>query len=428
MSEDRHKLGEVLREAREAKGVDLPRVERDTKIRTRYLSALEGGDYRDLPGSVYTKGFLRNYGSYLGLDPEYLIDLYRLETSSASSERPRAALPPRPIARRRRALVVTPGAVMAILLTIGVGIFIAYLTWEFLTFAGTPELRITQPAGDVARHTDSTIVVEGVTAPDSVVRVEGAVENPTVTADGDGQFSVELRLRPGPNVIILTARDPVTGRDSEAIRRTVNLVAEEPIETPAPALAMTSPEHGASLSGPITIAGSTAPDATVTVSASGVAAAAPTFTIVTAAGEAVELPPAAVPEPPDPLTINAAADGSFTAEWQLPPGHWQLLVAPGIAEADATELEIIITPPAGLSGTLLVDDAPSYLEIDEDGQLMEDISGRNAAPGDRIDLAAQETIRVRAGNASAVRVVINGIEVGPMGGPGAVVEWQIRRE
>ena len=47
--------------ARERKGVDLYRAERDTKIRARYLAALERGEYRELPGAVYTKGFLRNY-------------------------------------------------------------------------------------------------------------------------------------------------------------------------------------------------------------------------------------------------------------------------------------------------------------------------------------------------------------------------------
>ena len=101
MTAEVHKLGDVLRSAREAKGVDLARVERDTKIRTRYLSALESGGYRDLPGAVYTKGFLRNYGLYLGLDPEYLVDLYRLESAAAGAERRRVATPPRPIAARR---------------------------------------------------------------------------------------------------------------------------------------------------------------------------------------------------------------------------------------------------------------------------------------------------------------------------------------
>ena len=98
-----HKLGEVLRAAREARGVDLARVERETKIRARYLTALETGDYRDLPGAVYTKGFLRNYGAYLGLDAEYLIDLYRLESSSTLSERVSVQPPPRPITARARA-------------------------------------------------------------------------------------------------------------------------------------------------------------------------------------------------------------------------------------------------------------------------------------------------------------------------------------
>src|SRR6266550_3666920 len=66
-------LPERLEAARERKGVDLNRAERDTKIRARYLSALERGEYRELPGAVYTKGFLRNYAVYLGLDPEEIV-------------------------------------------------------------------------------------------------------------------------------------------------------------------------------------------------------------------------------------------------------------------------------------------------------------------------------------------------------------------
>ena len=72
-------LPDRLVAARERKGVDLYRAERDTKIRARYLAALERGDYRELPGSVYTKGFLRNYAVYLGLDPEDVLRQWRRE-------------------------------------------------------------------------------------------------------------------------------------------------------------------------------------------------------------------------------------------------------------------------------------------------------------------------------------------------------------
>ena len=162
--EAQNKLGEVLRTAREARDVDLARVERDTKIRARYLQALEDGDYAELPGAVYTKGFLRNYGAYLGLDTEYLVDLYRLESSQPTSEKPTVPTPPRPISTRRsRPLVVTPGAIMAALLTVGVAIFIIYIALELVTFARTPDLEITaagrqrdrlRPAGvhDHRRH------------------------------------------------------------------------------------------------------------------------------------------------------------------------------------------------------------------------------------------------------------------------------------
>ena len=79
----RPSLPERLLAARERKGVDLYRAERDTKIRARYLAALERGDYRELPGAVYTKGFLRNYALYLGLDPDEVLLQWRRERGDA---------------------------------------------------------------------------------------------------------------------------------------------------------------------------------------------------------------------------------------------------------------------------------------------------------------------------------------------------------
>ena len=94
-------LPERLAAARERKGVDLYRAERDTKIRARYLAALEAGDYGELPGAVYTKGFLRNYALYLGLDPEDVIRQWRRERGDAT--RPGRARPRGPEAARRPA-------------------------------------------------------------------------------------------------------------------------------------------------------------------------------------------------------------------------------------------------------------------------------------------------------------------------------------
>jgi hypothetical protein len=63
--------------------------------------------------------------------------------------------------------------------------------------------------------------------------------------------------------------------------------------------------------------------------------------------------------------------------------------------------------------------------VEEDGTPISGVSGGISDPGDRISLTAQNQVRIRAGNAAAVRVTLNGLDLGAMGGSGAVVEWQI---
>lgn len=218
------KLGEVLRTAREAKFIDLARVERDTKIRAYYLTALERGDYRELPAAVYTKGFLRNYGLYLGLDPEYLVDLYRLESGS-SVDRPLSAIRPRPVTDRQgRPFVVSSGAVVAAILSILVLALVAYVVGELVIFGRTPELRITDPAGDVAGYTGLEYTIRGVTEPNSTITTAGLRQNPSATADGQGAFSITVPLVPGANVVTLVAKDPLTDRKTAPVRRTITVV------------------------------------------------------------------------------------------------------------------------------------------------------------------------------------------------------------
>jgi hypothetical protein len=71
------RIGNALKEARRRAGLDVRTVEQRTKIRTRYLRALESEDWGVLPGHAYVKGFLRTYANLLGLDGEALVDQYR---------------------------------------------------------------------------------------------------------------------------------------------------------------------------------------------------------------------------------------------------------------------------------------------------------------------------------------------------------------
>ena len=70
-------LGETLRQARLDKSVSLADAARDTRIRRGYLEALEAEDAASLPPPVYTRGFLRTYAEYLGLNAQAMVDLYQ---------------------------------------------------------------------------------------------------------------------------------------------------------------------------------------------------------------------------------------------------------------------------------------------------------------------------------------------------------------
>jgi cytoskeleton protein RodZ len=69
---DEAKIGQILEQARKARGLTLEEVEHATKIRKRYLVGLEREDYGVLPDAVYAQGFLKTYANYLGLDGDEL--------------------------------------------------------------------------------------------------------------------------------------------------------------------------------------------------------------------------------------------------------------------------------------------------------------------------------------------------------------------
>ena len=67
-------LGQQLREARLQKGMSLDDVQEMTKIRKRYLEAIEAGDYKVLPGSFYVRAFIKTYAEAVGLNPDELLE------------------------------------------------------------------------------------------------------------------------------------------------------------------------------------------------------------------------------------------------------------------------------------------------------------------------------------------------------------------
>jgi cytoskeleton protein RodZ len=118
-------IGNSLREARLRQGLELPRIETDTKIRGKYLRALEEERFEVLPGDTYVKGFLRTYAEYLGLDGQLYLDEYSSRFTTAEEPlAPQSSASTRPTRRRMESnfVVVALAGIVAVTVLVVVGL------------------------------------------------------------------------------------------------------------------------------------------------------------------------------------------------------------------------------------------------------------------------------------------------------------------
>ena len=125
-------IGNSLREARDRQGLDFPQIEAGTKIRGKYLRALEEEHFDVLPAQTYVKGFLRSYAEYLGLDGQLYVDEYNSRYVVGDDDAPFRARRQAPRARSPR---IQARVVLLTLLGIAAVTVVVIVAWK----GGNPE-------------------------------------------------------------------------------------------------------------------------------------------------------------------------------------------------------------------------------------------------------------------------------------------------
>ncbi len=190
-------VGEMLKRRRTERKLSLADVEKSTKIRKKFLEALEEGQYNLLPPQTFIRGFIKNYAVFLGLPPEEMLAFYRREVNVEKQPvLPTATVPLPP------KLTFTP----RLLMVIGVGalliLFFAYLLGQYLMFTGAPYLTVDQPK-DYSVVTESPVEVSGKTDPSSTLNIN----DQQVSLDESGNFQVKIPVNAGLNVFTIVSEN-----------------------------------------------------------------------------------------------------------------------------------------------------------------------------------------------------------------------------
>jgi Helix-turn-helix domain len=145
-------IGNSLREARLRQHLDFPEIEQSTKIRAKYLRALEDEQFEVLPAQTYVKGFLRSYAEYLGLDGQLYVDEYNSRFVVGEEDapaRPRRAAPP-----PSRGVQVQSRVVLLTLLGIAAVTALVIVAWT----RGEPQKK--EPVGLATTPAQTTVAVK----------------------------------------------------------------------------------------------------------------------------------------------------------------------------------------------------------------------------------------------------------------------------
>lgn len=189
-------VGEILKKARLEKRISYEEVEKQLKIRKKFLIALEDNSWDKLPSIPYVKGFLRNYSIFLGLKPEEMTAIFRRQFRSQE----KAGLLPESLSHPIDEPVVRFTPHIAAIATIGAFIifFFGYLFYQYSLYTSPPNLMVSRPQEGEIISSDK-ITVTGKTDADAVISINGQ----KIALNQKGEFSTIITLSPGVNSIIV---------------------------------------------------------------------------------------------------------------------------------------------------------------------------------------------------------------------------------
>ncbi len=214
-------LGERMKKLRDERRLSLGEISKGTKIQTKYLQYFEEGEYMKLPADVYVRGFLRSYGLYMGVSEASLIKQFEREKGIHKNIKKIVDEDKIKKPINFSIFVITPKMIIVGIILLTVLSSFIYLYLQVNNFISTPRLIIVKPADGLVVDGISTRVV-GMAEKDALV----TINDQPVLVNEKGEFSEDIGLKDGVNVITIKARNKFNKETTQSI--SVNAVFPAP--------------------------------------------------------------------------------------------------------------------------------------------------------------------------------------------------------
>lgn len=190
--------GEVLKKKRNSLGRSLETSSQETRIQKRFLSYIENNEFDKFDSEVFLTGFIKIYSQYLGLDTEKVLALYR--RSAPRKRMMKNQWKGLKISRLKK-FIFTPKALVTTLSVLFFLVVFGYIGLQIYKFQSPPTLTINTPINESTTD-QANITIQGNTQPGVILEIDDAVVN----IGSNGDFSHEIALNEGINIITIKAR------------------------------------------------------------------------------------------------------------------------------------------------------------------------------------------------------------------------------
>lgn len=202
--------GKLLKNKRLEKGIAIEKAERETRIRKKYLEAIEEDNWQIFSSAVYISGAIKTYSKYLEVDEDKSLAYFRRDFEKSETHTFNKKISSLELLPETKKILILSLSFIFIL-------FLSYFGYQFYRYMRPPEIIIITPEKRVFRNV-SKITVSGKTDKQSIV----TIYNEVIYPDKEGFFKYDFPLKKGSNVLKIDVVGP-NGKQSQKI---INIILE----------------------------------------------------------------------------------------------------------------------------------------------------------------------------------------------------------